>query len=101
MKGFEIEFNERIIQAGVDSGMILIIIHNDKGGMTISGSDDTSGKKLDWGRFELNIGDVISITACDVNDNSLNTHPKDQDRKGLLKRYNELKKYLTEQGLIP
>ena len=101
MEGFEININKRIVHVGVNAGTTIIVMHHDKIGMRITGSDDTLGKLLDWGMFELNVGDTISITASQVKDNTLDPKSENMDRKNLISQYHEFKKYLTEQGLIP
>ncbi|MFD2596017.1 hypothetical protein [Sphingobacterium griseoflavum] len=80
--------------------MLLIVIHNDQGGLTITGVDDVSGKKLDWGKFELSAGDIISVTALDVACNTVDAESEDRDVQTLLTEYHHLRRYLTKQGLI-
>ncbi|WP_140938498.1 hypothetical protein [Sphingobacterium lumbrici] len=101
MKGFEITINDTLINVGVDKGMILVILHNDlKGGISVSGIDDSSGRNLDWGRIQLKVGDKIKITTCDIDSRAKIEKEEIRSKSALLMEYNGIKEYLVKEGLL-
>ena len=100
MNGFEIKLNSQILTIGVNNGTTVINLHNDNGGLAISGIDDNTGEYLDWGRFPLNAGDVIYITACDIGNNTSPFQSTRMNREHLVTQYNNLKQQLKDLALI-
>jgi hypothetical protein len=99
MKGFKIEINNQKISAAVKKGVVLIILDNAEK-ITISGVDNEKFQNLLWIREKLNIGDRIKIIASDIERLSDPNSKELIDRQKLLVEYTELKKALTEEGLL-
>ena len=63
------------------------------------GEDKENSVKLDWGKIELAVGDKVKITAIEgmEYDTIYMSSMTDEDMLGY---YNQLKKFLTKEGVL-
>lgn len=99
MQGFEIRVNGRRQNVAVRRGVVFIAVETTD--ISATGSDNITGMELDWGKTELSVGDRIRIAAREIDESDLPDRAKPMDRQRLLARYGELKKRLTEEGILP
>lgn len=99
MKGFEINVNEKKINASVNSGVVIVTIN--EACISIIGKDNSLGVSLDWGKAKLFNGDTIKIIASDHNDNTTPpVNAKTLERQELLSEYYKLKDFLLKNGRL-
>ena len=102
MLGFEISFNEEVIRASIDNGLMEIIFMGGglgrKDSLLIWGL--TSFHKVKW--YSANVEcDKITVRIIDVNHNSESTRESRFKNDGeMLQRYYELKQELEREGLL-
>lgn len=107
MKGYTITINKKNINVGVQNGLVLLIYHtydtennNTSNSIQVSGIDNSIGQHLKWENISIQKGDKIRITACDLEDSVPPVSREIIDPQEILKEYNDLKKILTEEGII-
>lgn len=98
MKGFDIYINNKKISAVVKRGVVVICLDNGSE-LSVSGIDDFSFQNVRWVQQKLTLGDKITIVASEVEESST-CEEEPLDKVALLERYTELKKELTERGLL-
>lgn len=99
MIGFNFKINKKKFNIGINGGVLLLSFDN---GTCIhsSGMDITIGQKLKWDDIVLRNGDKVKITACNVT-NTISPYSKEKiDLQKLMEEYHNLKKLLTEKGLL-
>lgn len=97
MKGFDLYINNHKISAAVKRGTVLIIINDTN--IIVTGIDNDTFQSVSWVRAELNLKDKIKIIASDMNENTP-FEAEQLDRQKLLAEYKELKRILTQEGLL-
>ncbi|MGJ1386056.1 hypothetical protein ACR782_07625 [Sphingobacterium spiritivorum] len=104
MKGYTITINKKNINVGVQNGLVLLIYDigskDTSNSIRVSGIDNGIGQHLKWENISIQEGDKIRITACDVDDSVPPVSREVIDPQEILKEYNDLKKILTEEGII-
>ncbi|MGJ1198573.1 hypothetical protein ACR777_20935 [Sphingobacterium spiritivorum] len=107
MKGYTITINKKNINVGVQNGLVLLIYHtydtennNTSNSIRVSGIDNGIGQHLKWENISIQKGDKIRIKACDLEDSVPPVSREIIDPQEILKEYNDLKKILTEEGII-
>ncbi|SUJ28272.1 Uncharacterised protein [Sphingobacterium spiritivorum] len=104
MKGYTITINKKNINIGVQNGLVLLIYDTESkdksNSIQVSGIDNGIGQHLKWENISIQKGDKIRITACDLEDSIPPVSREIIDPQEILKEYNDLKKILTEEGII-
>ena len=78
-------------------GQVCVFVEADN--MVVLGEDKENSVKLDWGKIELAVGDKVKITAIEgmEYDTIYMSSMTDED---MLVYYNQLKKFLTKEGVL-
>lgn len=113
MIGFELIVNGEKISAGLERGVVSIILTKfsvelaDSIDLDFTGLDTSqegNEEAIDWYKTKLKAGDVLTINVKDIESNSspLEARKKNRDSENerKLKSYNALKKELEDNGLI-
>ena len=74
-------------------GQVCVFVEADN--MVVLGEDKENSVKLDWGKIELAVGDKVKITAIEGMEYMSNMTDED-----MLGYYNQLKKFLTKEGVL-
>ena len=75
-------------------GQVCVFVEADN--MVVLGEDKENSVKLDWGKIELAVGDKVKITAIEGMEYDT-IYMTDEDMLGY---YNQLKKFLTKEGVL-
>ena len=90
MKGLQIDIRGKIMNCVTPKGQVCVFVEADN--MVVLGEDKENSVKLDWGKIELAVGDKVKIT-----DTIYMSNMTDEDMLGY---YNQLKKFLTKEGVL-
>ena len=85
MKGLQIDIRGKIMNCVTPKGQVCVFVEADN--MVVLGEDKENSVKLDWGKIELAVGDKVKITAI-------------EGMEDMLGYYNQLKKFLTKEGVL-
>jgi|SRR5690606_18894688 len=99
MIGFNLKINKKKFNIGINSGVLLLAFDNGASGHS-SGIDLTIGQKLKWDDIVLKNGDKVKITASNVTNTMSPCSKEKLDLQELMDEYHNLKKLLTEKGLL-
>ena len=94
MKGLQIDIRGKIMNCVTPKGQVCVFVEADN--MVVLGEDKENSVKLDWGKIELAVGDKVKITAMEY-DTIYMSNMTDEDMLGY---YNQLKKFLTKEGVL-
>ncbi len=105
MKGFELIYNDQIVTASIERGVISIILSKNDDAIQVKfgGLDSNTSQYLTWFKSAVNEDDKISIKVIDVNQVAAVIESKPNNRNSLENKiieYTGLKKYLEKEGLI-
>ena len=97
MKGLQIDIRGKIMNCVTPKGQVCVFVEADN--MVVLGEDKENSVKLDWGKIELAVGDKVKITAIEGReyDTIYMSSMTDEDMLGY---YNQLKKFLTKEGVL-
>ena len=97
MKGLQIDIRGKIMNCVTPNGQVWVFVEADN--MVVLGEDTENSVKLDWGKIELAVGDKVKITAIEgmEYDTIYMSNMTDEDMLGY---YNQLKKFLTKEGVL-
>lgn len=97
MKGLQIDVRGKIMNCVTPRGQICVFVETDN--IVVLGEDKENSVKLDWGKIELSEGDKVRITAIEgMEYNTIyRSNITDND---ILEYYNQLKKFLTKEGVL-
>ena len=84
MKGLQIDIRGKIMNCVTPKGQVCVFVEADN---------------MDWGKIELAVGDKVKITAIEgmEYDTIYMSNMTDEDMLGY---YNQLKKFLTKEGVL-
>ena len=94
MKGLQIDIRGKIMNCVTLKGQVCVFVEADN--MVVLGEDKENSVKLDWGKIELAVGDKVKITAIEGMEYDT-IYMTDEDMLGY---YNQLKKFLTKEGVL-
>ena len=94
MKGLQIDIRGKIMNCVTPKGQVCVFVEADN--MVVLGEDKENSVKLDWGKIELAVGDKVKITAIEGMEYDT-IYMTDEDMLGY---YNQLKKFLTKEGVL-
>lgn len=105
MKGFTVNMNELTASAGLDAGIIGIIVTNKSGDFTLDFSGtDNEGKHYSWIYEKMKLGDSITVKYEDMDKSNISTPNRIREMgysdDDLLDEYNRLKQELIKDGVI-
>lgn len=105
MKGFELEYNNQKIAAGINDGVTTIFISKAENDirLTFGGLDNDINQHVTWFESQLNYNDKVRIKAVEINQVAevIKSKPnEDRSDKSKLAEYRSLKRYLEKEGLI-
>jgi len=113
MIGFELNINGERISAGLERGVISIIVTKlsdefidsiDIDFTGLNSSEKGSEETIDWYKSKLKVGDELTIKVKDIMGNStpleIRKKNRDSDNERKIRSYNALKKELEDKGLI-
>lgn len=105
MKGFELEYNNQKIAAGINDGVTTIFISKAENDirLTFGGLDNDINQHVTWFESQLNYNDKVRIKAVEINQVAevIKSKPnEDRSEKSKLAEYRSLKRYLEKEGLI-
>ncbi|HHX37927.1 MAG TPA: hypothetical protein GX717_08105 [Clostridiaceae bacterium] len=105
MKGFELIYNNQIVTASIERGVISIILSKIDDAIRVDfvGLDSNTNQHLTWFKSTVNESDKIAIKVIDVNQVAevIEFKPNSRDSfENKLIEYKGLKKYLEKEGLI-
>ena len=95
MKGLQIDIRGKIMNCVTPKGQVCVFVEADN--MVVLGEDKENSVKLDWGKIELAVGDKVKITEGMEYDTIYMSNMTDEDMLGY---YNQLKKFLTKEGVL-
>lgn len=97
MKGLQIDIRGKIMNCVTPKVQVCVFVEADN--MVVLGEDKENSVKLDWGKIELAVGDKVKITAIEgmEYDTIYMSSMTDEDMLGY---YNQLKKFLTKEGVL-
>ena len=95
MKGLQIDIRGKIMNCVTPKGQVCVFVEADN--MVVLGEDKENSVKLDWGKIELAVGDKVKITAIEGMEYDTMSSMTDEDMLGY---YNQLKKFLTKEGVL-
>ena len=97
MKGLQIDIRGKIMNCVKLKEKVCVFVEADN--MVVLGEDKENSVKLDWGKIELAVGDKVKITAIEgmEYDTIYMSSMTDEDMLGY---YNQLKKFLTKEGVL-
>ena len=97
MKGLQIDVDKKIINAVTPQGTICVVLNTNE--IIILGKDTKNDVELDWGKTKLAVGDKLKITAIEgVEYDPI--YSCDRTDEILLMHYNQLKLFLTKEGML-
>ncbi|MGL5683680.1 MAG: hypothetical protein ACRDDZ_11615 [Marinifilaceae bacterium] len=97
MKGLQIDIYKKIINAVTPKGAICVALSTHE--ITILGKDTKNGLELDWGQTKLVVGDKLKITAIEGEEYDP-VYSCNRTDEILLTQYEQLKKFLTKEGML-
>jgi outer membrane receptor for ferrienterochelin and colicin len=113
MTGFELNVNGEKISAGLERGVISIIVTKvsdefidsiDLDFTGLNSSEKGNEETIDWYKSKLDIGDELTIKVKDVLTNSspleIRKKNRESENERKLKSFHALKKELENKGLI-
>jgi hypothetical protein len=111
MKGFKLKFNEEIIKAAIDKGVLSLIftsVSNDDDDsflIQLRGRDEKNSKELIWLSKEIKVNEEFKVKVITTDRPTEPTSKKSLDDDVLmiedkLRMFKALKKELEEEGLI-
>ena len=113
MIGFELNINGERISAGLEKGVVSIIVTRlsdeliDSIDLDFTGlntSEKGNEETIDWHKSKLKVGDELAIKVKDIITNSspieIRKKNRDSENERKLKSYHALKKELESKGLI-
>lgn len=113
MIGFELNINGERISAGLEKGVVSIIVTKlsdeliDSIDLDFTGlntSEKGNEETIDWHKSKLKVGDELTIKVKDIITNSspieIRKKNRDSENERKLKSYHSLKKELENKGLI-
>ena len=97
MKGLQTDIRRKIMNCVAPKAQVCVFVEADN--MVVLGEDKENSVKLDWGKIELAVGDKVKITAIEgmEYDTIYMSSMTDEDMLGY---YNQLKKFLTKEGVL-
>ena len=97
MKGLQIDIRGKIMNCVTPKGQVCVLVEADN--MVVLGEDKENSVKLDWGKIELAVGDKVKITAIEGME-YYNIYMSNMTDEDMLGYYNQLKKFLTKEGVL-
>lgn len=98
MKGFDIWINDKKLSVAIIRGATVVAI--EKKFISISGIDNSSGARVDWGKFALNIGDKVKIITAEIDENTVPINVCSIDRQELIVHYQNTRELLIKEGAL-
>lgn len=105
MKGLKIMLNDTLTYAGIEDGMVSVILTNKEGPLTLSigGMEADNRTHHVWMNKEVRQGDRISISGIEMDESllspsELKVYPLSDEE--LLKCYERLKQELEDEGVL-
>lgn len=105
MKGLKIMLNDTLTYAGIEDGLVSVILTNKEGPLTLSigGMEADNRTHHVWMNKEVRQGDRISISGIEMDESLLSpserrVYPLSDEE--LLKCYERLKQELEDEGIL-
>lgn len=99
MRGFEIFYNEKKIDIGVNSGSVIVCYSADN--LKVTGFDDDKFTRVEWVDIPISINDSIRIVASENIKESIEPYfTEARDPQSLLNIYLSMKNDLLAEGLL-